>query len=575
MTTRFVTMCCVSEMHIFLRPFCRVVLLGLFGALASTLSATESDVTASNLLVQTAQGTLGGEISHSHPSVRSYKGIPYAAAPIGNLRWQAPQSAAAWPGTRDATEFGNRCVQPKIETGFYATDDQPMSEDCLFLNVWTSSPAPDAKQPVMVWIHGGAFIMGSGSESIYHGDALAQDGVVVVTINYRLGLYGFFAHPVLSKESSTDTSGNQGLQDQIAALKWVQENIAAFGGDAENVTIFGESAGSISVCYLVATPLAKGLFHKAIGQSGGCYQKHATLEEPGSEISFLGNAEQDNRAGYAIGREVAAALGAAGVSPDALEIMRSLSTTEISTKLLSAGVVMPWRSIFVDGYVFPKQMRMLHAQGQASNVDSLIGSTKDEGIMLFTDVEELSLDEWAASIRTNTPKYADQLIAAYDEDAQKSTKLAQQEMMSDAVFGAEMRTWAQLVESRNRNSYVYIFNHAPPIEGMGRNLGAFHGGEIQYVFQSHNGEANEDGLPALWDETDREVARLMRGYWVNFARTGNPNGNGLPIWPTYSVQTNRSMAIQANAQAVKDLRKAKFDVHEQIMRDGFAGAQTL
>lgn len=527
-------------------------------------------IPASELVVETTYGPIRGAPSELNPDIRAFRGIPFAAPPVGELRWRTPQRPATWDEVRDATAFGPRCTQAIIEAGFYQPEQQPMNEDCLSLNVWTSAKSANEKLPVMVWIHGGAFLLGSGSEPPYRGDSLAQAGVVVVTVNYRLGVFGFLAHPALSEESDTGSSGNQGLYDQIAALQWVQDNIGAFGGDADNVTIFGESAGSISVCYLVATPLAKGLFHKAIGQSGGCFAKHATLNEAGSSLSFLVDTPDDNRSGYAIGRSVFNALGAESEDAAALATLRALKPEDIAEKLQTAGVTTPWRSIFIDGVMFPRQMRLMHADGLANKVDTMVGSTKDEGVMLWTEAPESAREDWEAGIREVAPEFADMLIDVYDGDAKKSTKTATQEMMSDSLFGTEMRTWAQSVTANGNNVFVYIFNHAPPIQGLGRSLGAFHGGEIAYVFQSHAGANAEDGLPLLWDESDREVARLMRTYWVNFAKTGDPNGEGLPNWPTYSADTNESFTLEAQPSVVKDLRKAKFDVHEQIMRQGFA-----
>ena len=541
------------------------------GAVSLVFAAdlTEDAVDEADLVVQTASGPVRGAYSTVAPEIRSFKGIPFAAPPIGELRWRSPEPVRGWDDIRDATDFGSRCFQPTLEQGFYATDPQPTSEDCLYLNVWTSATAQDAQLPVMVWIHGGAFIMGSGSEAIYHGDRLAQDGVVVVTVNYRLGLMGFFAHPALSAESETGVSGNQGLYDQIAALQWVQNNIAAFGGDPNNVTIFGESAGSISVCYLVATPLANGLFQKAIGQSGGCFAKHPTLHESGQEFAFLATPGVHDTSGYGVGRSVATALVGDVDVESAITHMRNMSPEGIATKLAEQQVNVPWRSIYVDGVMFPDQMRLLMSDSGGNHVDTIVGSTKDEGVMLWPEILETSFEAWETNLRTIVPEFADPLIAAYADDAKKSTKTATQEMMSDAIFTSEMRTWAQLVENQGKSVFVYVFNHAPPLDGLGRSLGAFHGGEIQYVFQSHAGENAEDGLPTLWNASDQKVASVMRQYWVNFAKSGDPNGDGLPEWPAYTASTNQTLAIEEISNVVTNLRKAKLDVFEEMMRAGF------
>ena len=532
--------------------------------------STDESVNDAALVVQTVHGPIQGGYSSVAPEIRSFKGIPFAAPPVDELRWRTPQPVTAWAEARETTEFGPRCYQQTLEEGFYATDPQPTSEDCLYLNVWTGASSNDDKLPVMVWIHGGAFIMGSGSETFYHGDRLAQDGVVVVTVNYRLGLLGFFAHPDLSAESGVGASGNQGLYDQIAALQWVQDNISAFGGDPDNVTIFGESAGSISVCYLVATPLAKGLFQKAIGQSGGCFAKHSTLTHSAEEFPLLATPGLTDASGYGVGQSIAAVFSSETDDSDVIANMRDLSPDAIAAKLAEQQVVVPWRSIYVDGVMFPTQMRLLMSNGGSSHVDTMVGSTKDEGVMLWPLIPESSIEEWQSGIRTSAPKFAEDLIAAYTADAQKSTRTATQEIMSDAIFTSEMRTWAQHVENQGKNAFVYAFNHAPPLAEFGRSLGAFHGGEIQYVFQSHAGEDADDGLPVLWDDSDRKVASMMRQYWVNFAKTGDPNGEGLPEWPRYMTSTNQTLAIEESAHVVTDLRKAKLDIFEQIMRDGFA-----
>ena len=557
------------------RPSRLSALLACITLLIVAPHALLAEEDAADLIVTTSHGPLQGTQSDVSPGVSVFRGVPFAAPPIGDLRWQQPQPLQAWDEPRDAVEFGPRCVQPEVEQGFYAMEPQPTAEDCLYLNVWTTSLAEDAKLPVMVWIHGGAFLMGSGSETIYHGDRLAQDEVVVVTVNYRLGLLGFFAHPALSAEAANGVSGNQALYDQIAALQWVQDNIAAFGGDPENVTIFGESAGSMSVCYLVATPLAEGLFQKAIGQSGGCFAKHPTFTESSPEFQLIPTPPVGDNSGYGVSSVIVKALGIESNDASAIEQMRAMSTDTIFEKLAENGFVAPWRAIYVDGQMFPTQMRTLMSDGRANQVHTLVGSTRDEGVMLWPQVPEDSVEDWKANLNANSPAFGSQLIDVYASDAEQSTKTATQEIMSDLFFGGEMRKWAELVTGQDRNAFVYVFNHAPPIENFGRTLGAFHGGEIQYVFQSHDGENAEDGLPLLWDASDRSVANTMRAYWVNFAKSGDPNGEGLPTWPKYDPASRNTLAIEEETHVVADFRKAKFDVIEQIMRQGFTETGTV
>ena len=563
-----------------LRVFSAFLALTIFASLSSygNNSALQTiNDTGDNLVIHTDAGKVQGTYSTTLPSVRAFKGIPFAAPPVGELRWQEPQSVVAWDNVLDATQFGDRCHQPTGGVGFYATPPQPTSEDCLYLNVWTSADNAAASQPVMVWIHGGAFIMGSGSEPMYHGKSLATEDVVVVTINYRLGLLGFFAHPALSAESTTGVSGNQGLHDQVAALRWVQKNIAAFGGDPGNVTIFGESAGSMSVCYLVASPAAKGLFQKAIGQSGGCFNKHPTLSDGSGDVAEIGGAGELAGSGYAIGKRLALGMGASEDQShvELLTMLRSLSTDEMRTKLTEAGVSNPWRSIYVDGGLFPDQMRTLMLDGRANEVNAIVGSTKDEGVMLFTDLPELPLEEWQDSVRTQQPTYGEEIIAAYLADAENSTKTAAQHILSDAIFAAEMREWARLVEQQENEAFVYAFNHSPPMGDFGRSLGAFHGGEIQYVFTSHAGESTDDGYPLTWEDSDKTVSRIMRQYWVNFAKSGNPNGDGLPHWPVYAKSSNKTLAITELPKVIEDYRKVKLDIHDLIMLDGYEEADNM
>ena len=308
---------------------------------------------------------------------------------------------------------------------------------------------------------------------------------MVVTINYRLATFGFFAHPALSQESEHGVSGNQGLYDQIAALRWVQDNIEHFGGDPDNVTIFGESAGSISVCYLVATPLTKGLFHKAIGQSGGCFAEHRTLTQGIREVEpvVASGSRPMSRSGYEIGRALAKTIGVQGSDAEALKRLRALRADDISKQLAESDFSAPWRSIFVDGYMFPRQMRDLISRNLGNPVDVIVGSTRDEGSALFPWVEETSIEDWETSLVANlAPQDATGVVAAYKDDPAESTKVTNQEMLSDVVFTWELRKWASINLTLGKSAYLYLFNHAPTLPRYGQSLGAFHGSEIAYVF---------------------------------------------------------------------------------------------
>ena len=509
---------------------------------------SDSSYEESSLLVETNSGTVRGHMEEE--SVRVFRGIPFAAPPVGDLRWREPQPAVSWEGVRDATEFGADCLQALGPIGSRKIEK---SEDCLYLNVW--SVERDEPQPVMVWIHGGDLRRGSGSMDRFHGKKFAESGIVLVTINYRLGILGFFAHPGLSEESERGVSGNQGIYDQLAALKWVQQNIAAFGGDPNNVTIFGQSAGSMSVCYLVATPLSRGLFQKAIGQSGGCFNKHPTLDDP------LENPEQTQGelagGGHAAGIVMAQTLGAAGEGTKAIEELREMdSGSFIHGYIQPSELSLPWRSIYVDGYMFPDQMGNLIGGDSGNPVPVLVGSNTDEGTWHHAGIPELSLEDWKTSVRNNSEGDPEMFIELYMEDAKKSTMTASQQMISDVAFAWEMRKWAQLITQRGKDAYMYVFSHAPPGGGPDRPKGAYHEGEIDFVFNRRM---------IGWVEKDQELADLMHAYWVNFAKTGSPNGEGLPTWPVYDSDLDNAMELNEDPKPINEWRKAKLNGWESTV----------
>lgn len=522
-------------------------------SILAVISASSQDAEQSlqPALAETSHGVLQGVSLNNKVDV--FRGIPYAAAPIGDLRWRLPQPLDAWEGIREAEDFGPECMQPRSpEAG-----GPRMSEDCLYLNVWkpVGSKGP---YPVMVWIHGGAFQFGSGSSDYYDGTKFAESGIVLVTINYRLNLAGFFAHPALSEENEHGISGNQGIHDQLAALKWVRENISAFNGDPDNVTIFGESAGSMSVCYLVATPLSKGLFHKAIGQSGGCFNKHPTLD--GELENPESTAGEFSGGGHAVGEAVAQVLGTTKTGAEAIAELRAKSSLELGGALMGSGRSMSWRSIYVDGYLFPDQMRNLVSSGRGNVVPAIVGSNTDEGTTLYYNLPENEIEVWKANIRENMDENADKFIELYMKDAMESTRTASQQMISDTTFAWEMRTWARLLTQQDVNAYLYVFSHAAPFQMPNaeptRSLGAFHAAEIAYAFN----RSNED----LWNDDDRKVANLLHSYWVNFAKTGTPNGTGLPEWTTYDREHDNSMDLNADPKMIQEFRMAKLDAWDQV-----------
>ena len=546
---------------------------------ASAAFFTLIGCTQSNI-VQINSGSIEGTTEEDYPTVAVYRGIPYAKPPIDELRWAPPQPVEPWEGVQPATDFSSECMQTAVEEGLYSTAPASASEDCLYLNVWTDTQASDDNRPVMVWIHGGAFILGSGSTPGYNGADLASKGVVVVTINYRLGVLGFFAHPALSAESEHGVSGNQGIYDQIAALQWVQDNIANFGGDPNNVTIFGESAGSISVCYLVATPLAKGLFQKAIGQSGGCFGKHRALDKEIEEITpvIAPDTEAVVGSGYEIGAEVASALGFPGNDQESLAELRNLNALTILETLREAELNILWRSIFVDGYMFPDQMRTLVETGQGSNVDVIVGSTRDEGTALFPWTQKVDLEVWRAKLVENVgEEVAEILIAVYEDDAAVSTQRTDQEILSDQLFAWEMRKWARINESLGKSAYLYVFNHAPTLPDLGQSLGAFHASEIAYIFgtgslfvpEESDDDEDESDSNEFWTEDDQSVQDVIQTYWLNFAKNGDPNGEGLPTWPAYQTASDQAMEIKVQSAPVANYRGVKLDTWEELMARPF------
>ena len=467
--------------------------------------------------VKTQDGIVAGK-SNSEADVAIFLGIPYAAPPVGDLRWKAPQAVEAWEGVRACVNPPASAIQPDPKPFFcwsqeFITPAKPMSEDCLYLNVWTPAKKADENLPVMVWIHGGGLTSGSGMVPLYDGTEMAKKGVVFITINYRLGIFGFLAHPELSKESALNTSGNYGILDQIAALKWVRNNIAAFGGNPENVTIAGQSAGSFSVNMLMVSPLAKGLFHKAIGQSGGMFGKTLSLG------NTLADAEKAGEKMFAD----------AGYSN--LAAMREIPADSLLTKF-------PGRQgITVDNIVVPPVVETFEA-GQQNDVPLISGWNADDGVF-FGPMP--TADQAKAVARAQYGDQADAYLQLFPADTDEEAA-ASQKLISQLSFGWNNYSWARLQSKTGANSsYLYYFNRVPPGEP---NYGAFHSAEFAYALHTlHN-----------WDkpftETDYALENIMSSYWVNFAKTGNPNGEGLPEWPAFDSSTPRVIELGDKTQSV-------------------------
>ena len=483
------------------RSGCVVILLAACGlAYGCVMLAAVPEPT-----VKTAQGDAAGKWIQSGTE-KAFLGLPYAAPPVGELRWKAPQAPSAWKGVRDATKFGARCEQWHIWNDYLFLDSGP-SEDCLYLNVYTpASVKQTAKLPVMLWIHGGGFAAGAGSEPRYTNSALVSKGVVLVTINYRLGVFGFLASEDLTKEGQGH-SGNYGLMDMAAALRWVQANIANFGGDPVNVTIFGESAGSFSVNALMAAPEARGLFQKAIGESGAFF---------GNVISLSPVAERAQRD--------QAWVGSLGVKN--LTELRAMP----ADKLIDAASKKPvtWFAPVVDGRFLTEPIPETYAAGRQAHVPAIIGWNRDERAGTLS--KDMTAEKWKAFAVEHYGNRAQEFLAAFpggsDEEAVRSADAYT--TAGFIAFGAW--SWAEAQASTGKSPvYRYRFDRpATPSEMHPEGRYAFHSDELEYVFGTLDVRQG-----ATWRPEDRKLSEEMMGYWTNFARTGDPNGDGLPHWPRY------------------------------------------
>jgi para-nitrobenzyl esterase len=489
-----------------------------FRALALVWAALAS---VAGLLAQTSKpvrmqsGLVQGT---TEDGVTTYRGIPFAAPPVGELRWRPPQAPMAWSGVRNAVQFAPACMQVPIVNKDLGMESVTTNEDCLYLNVWTPVKSANEKLAVMVWIYGGGFTIGGTSMSLYDGKNFAKKGVILVSIAYRLGAFGFMAHPELTAEQGGH-SGNYGLLDQIAGLQWVKRNIAAFGGDPSRITIFGESAGGISVSMLSASPLAKGLFRGAISESGGNFApQHQTGTEGGENMDSLATAEKN-------GKAFLAKLGAGSIA-DA----RKKSAEEIQ-KNSPPGLGTAW-PIF-DGYVLLGDQYKLYEAKRYNDTPVLIGTNSDEGALF---VPFAKADLYQKNIHAGYGEYADKILAAYPGGTDAEALRSSRDMFRDATFAWPTWTWARLQSKTGKGKvYVYYFSHRPsyPNTPQFKDWGAAHAGEIAYVFGNFT-----PTMPAT--ASDRTVSDEISSYWVNFAKKGDPNGSGLPNWPAF---TNTSAQV--------------------------------
>jgi para-nitrobenzyl esterase len=487
-------------------------------------------------IIQLHSGPISGT---AEDGMRAFPGIPYAAPPVGSLRWKPPQEVASWTDVRKSTGFGPSCPQPNEKAG------AGYNEDCLYLNVWTPAERPDEKLPVMVWIHGGAFNFGSTSMPEYNGRNLAKKGVVVVTVNYRLGPLGFLVHPLLSKESPQGVSGNYGLLDQLAALKWVRRNIAAFGGDPGRVTIFGQSAGSRSVSLQMISPLSAGLFHGAIAQSGGPII--------GSEyLSPLFNGDMANVS--KMGQRLASRLGC-DKADDVLAAMRAKSAEEIVKAADCNTSVFDDSGLFFapvfDGRVLPKDPMAAFSNGHQHDVPIIVGSTLNEGNIYLAGEKDLSLEKYQSFLKSRFCGRAAEAYALFPAAEAKDVAPAIDRILTVGANAEPARLVARSMERMKSGAYLYRFTRLPDT-ALARRLGVHHGVDIAYVFGN---------MPATerYDDTDRMVSGKMMEYWVNFAKTGNPNGPGLKDWPAYTAATDINMEFSDTLHTTTHLYKKEAD----------------
>ncbi len=496
------------------------ILAGAFALFAASVFAAP---------VQLDSGVVEGAAVDSDPAVRVFQGIPYAAPPVGELRWMPPLPAPAWDGVRSAREFSGACPQgPGLAQMMDVALPEP-SEDCLYLNVWSGAVGADAKLPVMVWIHGGGLSLGWGHQPMYDGVRLAQQGVVLVSINYRLGALGFLSHPLLDGEGGV--SGNYGLMDQIAALEWVQRNIAAFGGDPANVTIFGESAGGTSVYALLASPHSKGLFHQAIAQSAWVV-----------DGNFLPS-------------ERAAASGGGWAKQHFAEADSADRLRAIDAGALVAAQEQGFNvAVATGGEFLPEHPQAIFEAGGQMNVPLVAGTNTDEGTMFVGMLPFETVDAYKATISGMFPDHAETILALYPAADDAALFQVKNQIIADTWFAQPTRNmvaaWAQV----SSPAFLYHFSRRSTAMPM---MGAAHAAEIVYAF-------NNLRPPPAEQEVDQALADAMTRYWVQFATTGNPNADGLPEWPAYQAETDLHLELGDEVKAGAGFRKEAIDTLNSI-----------
>jgi para-nitrobenzyl esterase len=526
---------------------------GTLLALMTLISFASSSLLLADISeVSTDSGIYGGHESEHAAGVTVFNGIGFAAPPVRDLRWKPPARAIPHAGVRQADRVGPACWQARnSDASLYARGNLRRSEDCLYLNVFSNAEGSADSLPVLVWFHGGSNTAGHGGAKIFDGSNLAARGAVVVTANYRLGPMGFMAHAALTAESENNSSGNYGVLDQLEVLNWVQTNIANFGGDPDRVTIFGQSAGGTDVCLLMSSPLSEGKIHGVIGQSPGCIKSTRTLAD-------------GNNSGHAAGERYARELGITGSGASALEQLRDISPQQLISTPSGNGPV-------IDGWLIPNAPYDLLESGRQNRIPVMVGGLAEENHGLQSgsaEISEAELDEYLSRVFGDD---AGRLKAMYQQELEISPLDARKYISTDNGFLLSSRMWGRLVEERGNDAYVYFFNKKPPVfrlyvpanpdlnsDGGQRSLGAYHSGELAYVFD------NLDLVGLGWDEEDRELSETMADYWVNFARSGNPNGEGLPHWPAYDAQADLVQILDSEVRAAVHPRKERLDALEEI-----------
>lgn len=477
-----------------------------------------------------------GLVSGTGQDVRSFKGIPYAKPPVGALRWRPPQPADAWSGVRDGSRFGPDCMQP---AEYPELRGAGMSEDCLSVNVWTPARVSNEKLPVMVWIYGGGFTYGSGSHPTYDGEALARRGIVVVNLNYRLGLFGFMAHPQLTAESQDHASGNYALMDQIAALQWVQRNIAAFGGDPNKVTVAGQSAGALAVSSLITSDKARGLFQQAIMQSVGVMRPMASLQQ----------AEQF---GLKAGPDITELRK---MEPAAL-VKRLKDISPPVREMTTAREI----AVIVDGSVIKQDDYRAYTRGEYRRMPLIVGSNENEGGGIARGLPVKTMPEYRSYLRRNFPGAEARAEQAYGISSDGAVLPTLSDLASDTQFLYGTREMLKLVAPQQPNVYRYVFTQR-------RNAGPaapIHGAELQYPFD--NLSAPHRGRVVPSDASDARVASEMADAWARFVKAGNPNGGKLPNWPRYDVSAQQYLEFGKTTQAGSFSQQLRLD----FIRDYYA-----